>query len=289
MRKWFNLYFGLSRREFNGLLALMVLVVVISFIPAVYLRLWPENNDLKAEDSAIQQLELVMTGKIRAEEPRLFRFDPNTIGIAGWQQLGLSAKQAAAIGRYRARGGRFYTAGDLKKMYVLSPERYARLLPYVHINPKTAGLPEKRKYVYSGPAPPRPEPVMIALNTADTLALDSIKGIGPAFARRIVKYRQRLGGFCRKEQLLEVFGLDSLLFKEIRDQVTVDAGAVLKININNAGFDELKDHPYLRYKQINAIIQFRKQHGNYSNIADLEKVAVLPLETIEKLAPYISF
>jgi competence protein ComEA len=287
MRKWFNLYFGFSKREFNGLLALVAVVVLVAFIPAVYEGLWPVNDDLKAADRAIRKLELVIDGKAAASGHRLFRFDPNTLDVAGWQQLGLSAKQAAAILNYRNKGGRFYTAGDLKKMYTVGPALYARLFPYIYIK-GTVDLPEKRKSPYAARSQQR-KPVMIALNTADTLALDSIKGIGPAFARRIVKYRQRLGGFYKKEQLLEVFGLDSLKFNEVKDYITVDTQAVLKININTAGFDELKAHPYLRYKQINAIIQFRKQHGKYSNIVDLKKVAILPLETIEKLAPYISF
>ena len=69
----------------------------------------------------------------------------------------------------------------------------------------------------------------------------------------------------------------------------IDKDGLRKIFINRIEFDDLKGHPYLNFKQINAIIQFRKQHGNYGNIAELKKVAILSAGTVEKLAPYISF
>jgi len=162
---------------------------------------------------------------------------------------------------------------------------YEELVPYVVI----AG---SRDSTYINKLPARIKKtvaVLIALNTADTLELDKIKGIGPAFARRIVSYRDRLGGFYKKEQLLEVFGLDSLKFQEIKDQVYVDEAKVVKVNLNTAVYETLKNHPYLRSKQINAILQYRKQHGNYSNIADLKKVAILSATDVERLEPYFSF
>ncbi len=64
---------------------------------------------------------------------------------------------------------------------------------------------------------------------------------------------------------------------------------IRKININTANFDILKNHPYLKYKQINAIIQYRKQHGNYTSVADLKKILILSPQTIEQIAPYLQF
>ena len=69
----------------------------------------------------------------------------------------------------------------------------------------------------------------------------------------------------------------------------LDQTLIRRIYVNKLENKDLKYHPYLKFKQINAIIQFRKQHGNYSNIAELKKVAILPSETVDKLAPYISF
>ncbi|MCX2482587.1 helix-hairpin-helix domain-containing protein [Pedobacter sp. MR2016-24] len=290
------MYFSFSKREFNGLLILVTLVAFISLLPYLLEDRWRVAEQSAGDRKAIQELTMMMAeeqsdwrnnkaGADRTKRPILFKFDPNLISAAQWQQLGLSPKQAAAIVNYRSKGGKFYKPEDLKKMYTISAALYEELLPYVVI----AG---SRDSTYINKLPARIKKtvaVLIALNTADTLELDKIKGIGPAFARRIVSYRDRLGGFYKKEQLLEVFGLDSLKFQEIKDQVYVDEAKVVKVNLNTAVYETLKNHPYLRSKQINAILQYRKQHGNYSNIADLKKVAILSATDVERLEPYFSF
>lgn len=278
MRKWLITYFNFSKREYNGLLVMIVLIGIIRIMPLVYSFFVEEKWDIQAEASAINQLTLMRTDRVTAKRAKypvapsritsLFNFDPNRIGADEWQLLGLSAKQAAVILRYREKGGRYFKKEDLKKMYVISPEMYERLIPYIDI-PQTSEKESYRYPVNSHPA--KQKTVSVFLNTADTLQLMELKGVGPAFARRIFNYRQRLGGFYKKEQLLEVYGLDSLKYNEIKDQLILDDQALTRINLNTALFDDLKNHPYLKYKQVNAIIQFRKQHGNYGNIADLKK------------------
>ena len=128
--------------------------------------------------------------------------------------------------------------------------------------------------------------VRIDLNTADSLALDQVSGIGPAFASRILKYRERLGGFYVLEQLKEVYGVDSAHFAQWLPQLALNTAAIRKIDINTASFEELKRHPYLSYKQINALIQYRKQHGAYANLSDLKNIPLFTDEILRKLAPY---
>lgn len=286
---------------------MVILLAMITAVPVVYEFIFPEQEDIFAERSAMRKLILIEKDKkesLREKEGvfrkkdsaaakrtvNLFRFDPNEMSLTRWQLLGFSPKQAAVLMKYTEKGGRFYQKEDLKKMYTVSAEMYARLIPYICIE-KTAsqqGTVLRGKYP-AGVYPSKHLLPLVELNTADTSELIRVNGIGPAFARRIYNYRKRLGGFYKKEQLMEVFGLDSTRYEEIKTQLTIDPGALIKLNINEVIYDELKSHPYLTYKQVNAILQFRKQHGKYSNIADLKRVAILSAETIEKLAPYISF
>lgn len=297
MRTWLNKYFGFSKSEFNGLLLLIFIIIVLKSIPIIYVYLQPaekDNPDLLAEikNISITEQESFYPEKksyhnyATSKAAKLFAFDPNTLSQSGWEGLGLSPKQAQSIVNYRQKGGKFYRAEDLQKMYTISPELYAKLLPYVQIEDpgdikKTYAF-EKKEFVKKALA-------IIDLNHADSMQLDAVKGIGPAFAKRILKYRERLGGFYKKEQLLEVYGLDSVKYEGIKDQVMVGKVDLRIININTATFNELKINPYLSYKQINAILQYRKQHGHFSNAADLQKVAILNAQAIEKVLPYISF
>jgi competence ComEA-like helix-hairpin-helix protein len=130
---------------------------------------------------------------------------------------------------------------------------------------------------------------IIELNKADSAELTHVHGIGPSFARRIIAYRKKLGGYINKEQLREVYGLDADKYAEIEDQVKVDASGIPHLPINTIGFEDLRRFPYLSYKQANAIIQYRNQHGNYNSIADMADIAILNEDILRKIAPYITF
>jgi competence protein ComEA len=86
-----------------------------------------------------------------------------------------------------------------------------------------------------------------------------------------------------------VYGLDELKYKEVAGQLKVDAGRIRKININTITFDKLRLMPYLDYKQVNAIIEYRKQHGNYTSIADIENIAIIDDGILRKIEPYLVF
>jgi competence protein ComEA len=299
MRIWLNKNFGFSKGEFNGLLFLILIIIVLKAIPIIYgayKTVEKDDPNLLAEIQKISIVDQAYANHIRdgiensnAERVvKLFNFDPNTLDVDGWQTLGLSRKQSQSIINYTKKGGKFYKPEDLQKMYTISPEMYKKILPYVKIanQPNSAStkyIPfEKKEYV-------KKAPVVVDINKADSAQLDEIKGIGGAFANRILKYRERLGGFYKKEQLMEVYGLDSTKYAEIEGQVSVSAVPLKMININTATFNDMKSSPYLSYKQINAIIQYRKQHGNYSNPSDLKKIVILNQQLIDKITPYISF
>ena len=304
MKVWLDNYFGFTKREYNGLLVLMAILLLVSILPYGY-ELFDKSiaTISTTEETALNKLVIVNQQqknnytKIRtqiedneaASAASLFKFDPNQIDQEQWQKLGLSAKQAQAIINYRNKGGKFYKPADLQKMYTITPQKYQELLPYITIeNAEFANKFEKKAFPEKTPYVKK-EFAIIEINSADTLQLDEIKGIGAAFAKRITKYRERLGGFYKKEQLMEVYGLDSAKFGEIKDQVKINPVHIKKIDINTATLKEIKNHPYLKYKEINAIIQYRKQHGKYNSIEDLKKVIILSPQTIQNLAPYLSF
>jgi len=106
---------------------------------------------------------------------------------------------------------------------------------------------------------------------------------------RIIRYRDRLGGFFHKEQLQEVFGVDTAKYNEIQAQLTLDPAKVTKLRINTISLPSLQQFPYLNYKQVNAVIQYRTQHGNYNSINDVANIAIISPETLYKIEPYLSY
>lgn len=128
----------------------------------------------------------------------------------------------------------------------------------------------------------------IPLNSTDTAEWKKVPGIGSAFADRITKYRNLLGGFASVEQLREVYGVDNELFSRISPFIEAD-GNFRKIQINKLEFKELLSHPYLNYKQVQAISNLRRRKGNITSINELAMLDEFTSEDIEKLMPYIEF
>lgn len=223
-------------------------------------------------------------------KPVYFEFDPNGLSDKKWLQLGLSMKQIRVIRNYEMKGGRFFKKEDLKRIYSISPEQFKMLESFIRISTFTPLKDSKSVNPNEKLAVNRLPTIaaIIELNSADSLELESIRGIGPAFASRIIRFRKRLGGFYRKEQLLEVYGMDSVKYAQLKDLVGVNAGLISKFNLNTFTFEEIKRHPYLTYKQMNAIIQYRSQHGSFRTIDDLKKIAILNEEIIRKIEPYIA-
>ncbi|MCM1531143.1 MAG: helix-hairpin-helix domain-containing protein [Bacteroides sp.] len=127
----------------------------------------------------------------------------------------------------------------------------------------------------------------VDLNKADTFDLQEIHGIGPAFAKRIVKYRESLGGFVCIEQLHEVWGIDSSLFENIKTHVYIKDARPVQININEADIRALKRHPYLDYFQAKEIYLYRQQYGAFALVDDVRQVNLMDSGTFFRIAPYL--
>ncbi len=130
--------------------------------------------------------------------------------------------------------------------------------------------------------------IIVALNDADTLDLQQIKGIGAVFARRIVNYREKLGGFVDKEQLKEVYGIDSLKYETLKDGISIDMTKIRLINLNKVSLDELKKHPYVDYYQAKEIVKYREKYGAFKQKSELKNVNLMDERTFYKIERYIT-
>lgn len=129
----------------------------------------------------------------------------------------------------------------------------------------------------------------LSFSEADSVTLQIVPGIGAATASRIIKYRERLGGFHTKDQLKEVFGLKPEVIDGIWEYFDFDPGITKKLKINTLELEQLSKHPYISFQEAKVLIAFRKQHGPYSNPQDILKIKIFKEEWVMKLAPYLQF
>lgn len=301
MYQKFKQYFEISRREFRGMIVFVIILLLIYISPYVYEKLTFEPVKIQIEtlQPKIVEIEKFKQDKAYAEDnndnlitqkPVFFNFNPNNLPVDDWMKMGLSEKQAKSIKKYESKGGKFRSKADVKKMYAITDQMYQNMEPYIQIPDEIkSGSPLVKSENFRTEVKPINKFITVDINDADSLEFLNVKGIGPAFASRIINYRNRLGGFHSKTQLKEVWGLDSLKYTTLENQIVVNNINLKKINLNNCAFEDIKLFPYLTYKQMNAIIAYRKQHGNYKSVEDLNKIAILTPQIIQKITPYLSF
>ncbi len=301
MKKKIKGYFEFTPGEMRGLIIFLLLLATIMIAPYVWEKFNYQPIKITVEnlEPQIKEIERFKdknhfnddeeTSDLAKPKAQLFNFNPNNLSLQNWMKLGLSEKQANSIKSYEAKGGKFRSKADVKKMFVISAEKFQELEPYIQITETTSPNISVYPSPNSNYTKKAKENIMVEINSADSVTLTTISGIGPSFASRILKYKNRLGGFNHINQLKEVYGIDSIKFEQIKNQIRIDNSNIVLIKINECTFEQLKSFPYLAYKQSNAIIAYRKQHGNYKNQSDLSKIAILNAETIQKIIPYIKF
>jgi DNA uptake protein ComE-like DNA-binding protein len=128
---------------------------------------------------------------------------------------------------------------------------------------------------------------MIELNSADTFDLQQLRGIGPAFARRIVIYREKLRGFYAKNQLLEIFGMDSIRFKNIQDNVSVNPDSVKPINLNTVTFKELLRHPYFPFPVTKNLMVYRQKNKTFKSLEEVRNIEGITDSLFRRMVIYM--
>ena len=273
-------YFQFNKRERNGILLLsFILFFLILFYQFSYLLKTETKTDFSDFEKILSELEYANDTPQLKEKKSLFMFNPNTLNDDGWLALGLSQGKLKVLRNYQESGGYFKQKEDLKRCYAFGDAFYNTIKEYVIIpKPKTT-VPKSQKLITLTQ--------IIELNQADSLDLISVKGIGPFYAKQILKYRNELGGFINYEQFTEIWGLEKLDFDKFKQQTILDTLYIRKINVNAIELEQLKMHPYLNYKQAKMIMNYRKQHGDFKSIKDIQKIRPISPEIFRKIAPYL--
>ena len=280
-----------SKRNRRGVVALVVFSVIIIFLPRMA-QLFNSNVVLDISTEDVQSFERSKKNfqnkkrnyYTKYEKKKRFsapprKFNPNEYSTEDWMNLGLSEKQVAVLLKFTKNGIR--SNEDLKRIFVISDELYALIKDSTY-------YPERPKTEYTPKVTEEKKVQKLELNTASVEDLENIKGIGPFFAKQIIKYRDRLGGFASKEQILEVWKMTIETYDKLIPQIEIDKSKIRKLKINEVTPEELKNHPYLNWSQVNSIVKMRMQRTKFNAIDEIQESKLIDAETFEKLIPYLS-
>ena len=200
--------------------------------------------------------------RVRRQTRRVesFRFNPNTVSVEDLMRLGFSEKQAQAIDSYRQKGGRYRRPSDFGKSFVVADSVFERLKPFIDI-PKTD------------------------INRADSAAFDALPGIGPYYAAKMVEYREKLGGYSFKEQLLDIWNFGQERYDGLSDLVVCSRPAKA-FRLWQLPEDSLRLHPYIRsWQAAHSIALYRKSMPRDQwTVEALGEAGILAPEDASKLA-----
>lgn len=304
-------FFVFSQKERSGIIGLTLLLAAVLVAHYAFDKYtFPVPEDVKAELSQYlqdqkrieqerqeQQIAFVEDSisasneaKIDFQFPENFILDPNLISDSVLIVTGLSSKLAARISNYRAKGGKFRSKDDLLKIYGMDTTWYIKVEPFITIqneaNSKTHENASKEKWKEKSEFKPI-EIQKFNLNLADTLQLKALKGIASYSANKIVNYRNRLGGFLNVDEVDSIWGISDLAKQELKKNCFVTSETIVKISINTATLEELKQHPYISYSVAKVIVAYRDKHGPYIKLEHIKRTDLVDEQLYSKIAPYI--
>jgi len=302
LRKIIREYFTFTKGERMGLVVLIIIVCFL--IVANRIFFYFEKPTLADEQAFEKFLAEVKAGENQklSQPVSLFHFDPNTIDSITMSGLDLPAYVKRNILSYRAHGGKFRKADDLRKIYGMNDSIYAVVESFVEIEPVDQPAPRKSYPAVTEAQSQTKEAsvlplqdfntkeeisLQIEINTADASEFEKLPGIGPVLSTRIVSYRNLLGGFVSPDQLYEVYGLKPEVVQQNLNNFRVDSVEVVKLDLNFASVDELSRHPYINYKEARRIIDLRSKNGYISDKNILLTDSIIGIEKFQKLVFYL--
>ena len=285
--------FYISKKSRRGLTVLFFLAFFIVLIPRLYvyflkvdtvlikkplIKAETKTNNSKSKENKKKYSKKKKKPVYRSPKGK---FDPNEYTHEDWMYLGLSERQTNVIMRFLNH--KIYTNEALKKIYVL-PETVYHLIKDSTVYP--AHIFDEKETFVKKKSPSITK--FLELNTIDSLELISINGIGPFYASQIINYRNKLGGFYKREQLMEIWKMKEETYQILMESLIIDTSTLQKIHLNTVSFEKLKNHPYLSYSQANSIVKMRTQLGRFDSISSIKKSKLINDDTFLRVRPYLS-
>lgn len=304
-KKWDSDWIHFSKRARRGIIVLLIIFVIVAVSPRLY-----HNYFYKPPEYEIQVRPLEKYNKeqniaqTKGEKNSRYTqpsdlFNPNEFSLEQWMNVGLSEKQASSILKYLASGAVLKVKSDLKKLYVVDDELYEVLKPKVDlpdsiiIESKEDFSVDKESYNQSREKEVVADKEMtkevkpISVNVASEAELETIPGIGPYYAKEIVKLRNAFGGFISHDQLLGVYTMNEEKLGELKPFLIIDEDQIVKLNINTASEKELRTHPWISYDIAKSIVYFREKHRPYRRIDEILLSPFIDSEKFNTIKPYL--
>ena len=307
LASWIKPFFSLNKSEQRGIIILIIIILFIAIVNMLlpyFSNSQTESNldKYKAEINSfiISQQSLIdsvnieilqnsgnIDKAIAIQKIKPTTFNPNKYPVEAWKIMGFTDKQIRNIKNYEAKGGKFKRKEDVKKIYSISDVEYEIIEPFIVIPSlykSKAGKVISKKSIGKVP-----NFKAIEINSASSQNIETSLGLTPYIAKRIISYKNVLGGYINKSQLKEVYGLNDSVYSTIEKYIEIDTSLITKIDMNNVEFKQLLKHPYFDYNTTKLFFNARNKVGSFSSVDQLKLIDGISDSSINKVGNYLYF
>ncbi|MGX1930829.1 ComEA family DNA-binding protein [Flagellimonas sp. 2504JD4-2] len=285
----FKSHFRFTKQERSGIFFLLLLIVILQGV-YFYIKAKPFKGETKVVVDTVMQSELdsLRLLALEQEHAKLFPFNPNYITDYKGYTLGMSPEELDRLFAYRKNGRFVNSAKEFQKVTKISDALLSKISPLFTF-PKWTKKDGKDDLGLHPRKGSEDIGSLKDLNLATAEELRMIYGIGEKLSVRIVKFRDRLGGFLVDEQLYDVYGLEQeVVNRTLKRFKVLNPPKVEKININTATAEEISRLIYINRKVADKIVTLRNEKGNIESFEELFNLNGFPINKIDRIKLYLT-
>jgi DNA uptake protein ComE-like DNA-binding protein len=274
-----------------GLLALFALLIVFQlffyFLESNVVNT-PESQPTKQQWLSLQSRMDTAAAAQRHTKPKIYPFNPNFITDFKGYKLGMSVAEIDRLLAFRKTNRYVNSAAEFQEVTQVSDSLLAQIAPYFKF---PDWVKNRNKHSFSqGKSFEKKTPAVIDINLATQEDLKAVYGIGDGLSERILKEKEKFGGFVSMQQMSDVWGLSAEVVAKLHASFKVSQiPEVKKVKINEATVKELTQFPYFRYALAKSIVTYRSMNGGIKGVEDLVKISGFPIDKIDIIALYLEF
>jgi competence ComEA-like helix-hairpin-helix protein len=283
-------FLKLNKRQRRGVLYLSLLIIIFQIIYFL-IDFTPDNTgvaNIERERFFNDKIDSIKLVKSKNNRVKIFPFNPNFLTDFKASKLGMTVDEIDRLFAFRKTGKYINSTKEFQQVTKINDSLLSKISPFFKfpewVNKKVKNSVIKANQ-YANRKPLKPQDI----NTATSKDLQQINGIGEALSARIIKYRDKLGGFYFKDQLGEVYGLSPQVVKRVNQYFKIlSKPKIKKININEATFKQVLHLPYIDYELTKKIFNYRDEFAEIQSLEELKKIEGFPLDKYDRIILYLS-
>ncbi len=291
----FNSHFSYSKQERSGIFFLLLIIVALQVV--FYVAKYNAGNvegNLSLDKETQDKIDAIKQNSQQKDPIRIYPFNPNFISDYKGYTLGMSVEEIDRLHAFRAQNKFVNNSVEFQYITKVSDSLLEVISPYFKfpewVKNKSVSQKKIPSTAFHRELDVHKDSFQIKdLNSATAEDLESISGIEEKLALRIIKFRNRLGGFIVDDQLFDVYGLEPDVVKRTFERFKVlSQPQIEKININSASAEEISKLIYLRHELGIKIVDYREVNGSFSSFDELTKIEDFPIDKIHRIKLYLT-